>query len=68
MLPRDPYVPFENTPLERGPSVSSPDDPDKKPPPQRTVAWNPDDVPGVSEQPDEPENPGASDPKRTPLP
>ncbi|MGD8600392.1 MAG: serine/threonine-protein kinase [Gemmatimonadota bacterium] len=35
--------------------MSSPDDPDKKPPPQRTVAWNPEDVPGVPEQSDESE-------------
>jgi len=27
--------------------VSSPEDPDKKPQQQRTVAWNPEDVPGV---------------------
>ena len=31
--------------------MSNPDDPDRKPPPQRTVAWDPADVPGMSDEP-----------------
>jgi hypothetical protein len=33
--------------------VSNTDDPDKKPPPQRTVAWDPSEVPGLEQDADE---------------
>lgn len=37
--------------------MSDTDEPDKKPPPQRTVAWNPDDVPGLDDTPAGPASP-----------
>ncbi|NND83996.1 MAG: serine/threonine protein kinase, partial [Acidimicrobiia bacterium] len=46
--------------------MSNTDEPDKKPPPQKTVAWNPDDVPELNSQetptqnPAAPEDPGAT--------
>jgi len=43
VLPRTTYVAFEIAP-QQGRSVSTPEDPDKKPQ-QPTVAWNPEDVP-----------------------
>jgi serine/threonine-protein kinase len=44
--------------------VSNSDEPDKKPPPQPTVAWDPADVPGKSEEPTAQE-PAGTDPGAT---
>lgn len=50
--------------------MSNTDEPDKKPPPQKTVAWDPDDVPGLSAEP--PLSPGqgqqSTPPQQPPTP
>ncbi len=42
--------------------MSNTDGPEKKPPPQATTAWDPADVPGMSEEPASPTTPPASPP------